>query len=201
MARHLRVGRTRLDSAGTSRWDRLCRKLIRQCHRTATEPRLVHKDLRQLFPTMTCAVPDFLANRSLRWVDAMGCKTVKVGGNYFLHHEGLCHQEGSGGSACECRRLCCLATRKHCVSFVDGDAPSGEAFTTLAIVFRTPRNTVCPSTANVCSSSASADGIHNAKAGPNFAGPGPSRAATRPLVGPRPVGLDVREAQLNCLAT
>ena len=65
--------------------DRLCRKVIRQWRRKATEPRLVHNifaiEERQLFPTMTCAVPDFLADRSLRWVDAMGCKTVKVGGN------------------------------------------------------------------------------------------------------------------------
>ena len=45
---------------------------------------------RQLFPTMTCAVPDFLANRSLRRVDAMGCKTAKVGGNCKCsHHESL----------------------------------------------------------------------------------------------------------------
>ena len=71
---------------------------------------------------------------------------------------------------------------------------------TWAIVFWTLPNTVRHSTANVCSSSASADGIHNAKAGPKIAGPGPSHAATRPLFGPRPVGLDVREAQLNFLA-
>ena len=51
---------------------------------------------------------------------------------------------------------------------------------TWAIVFWTPLNTVCPNTANVCSSSASADGIRTAKAGPNFAGPGLSHAARSP---------------------
>ena len=61
-----------------------CRKLIRQRHRKATETRLVHKDLRRLFPTMTCTLPDFLANRFLRWVDERVCNTAKVGANNLV---------------------------------------------------------------------------------------------------------------------
>ncbi len=75
-----------------------------------------------------------------------------------------------------------------------------------AIVFWTPLNTVCPSTANVCSSSASADGIRTAKAGPKLANTNrwPRPVACRPLarlLDPLPVGLDAREAERNFLAT
>ena len=49
--------------------DRLCGKLIRQCHRKATKPRLVStffgSEEQQPFPTMTCTLPDFLVNRFL----------------------------------------------------------------------------------------------------------------------------------------
>ena len=64
--------------------DRQRRKLIRQCLRKATKPKLVRicaSEERQPFPTMSCTLPVFLANGSLPWVDERFCKTAKVGGN------------------------------------------------------------------------------------------------------------------------
>ena len=63
--------------------DGQCRKLIRQCHRTATKPGKVFKDVvkqkSQALPDHDVHIAGFIVNHFLRWVSERVCKTAEVG--------------------------------------------------------------------------------------------------------------------------